>query len=361
MFSFQCLIWIAQCHKSWRSFLRTRNNYKYRRRKSMGDTQAAVLESHLYWQRRRQTILKSLENMETLASTQTVTALRSGILQPGCACTTATSHSSNSSSSASCSTCPPLLHHPSISSPSLPCTCTSLREHCPPCKSRRHVPNCRPRPITQHQPSCARHQVCKNGLSATLPRNTVFHSKSVKFVGLPPSSPTASSPVSTQSFVSSRKALAPVPVSLSLTFKSPESKLPAKNQSPVELTLFSGSSTGDSQILVSQFDPALNSWSVGMKSSPHNNPPLPPRRTTMVNGRGTRRGSAAVGECRACLRPAGQALRRPPTLATNGQTADGVFRPLPPACFCSLLSFPLLGLHLDLFSLSFAFPHFAVL
>ena len=81
----------------------------------------------------------------------------------------------------------------------------------------------------------------------------------------------------------------------------------------------------------------------------------------MVNGRGARRGSAAVGECRACLRPAGQALRRPPTLATNGQTADGVFRPLPPACFCSLLSFPLLGLHLDLFSLSFAFPHFAVL
>ena len=305
--------------------IRTRNNYKYRRRKSLGDTQAAVLESHLYWQRRRQTILKSLENMETIAITRTVSALRADTLQPGCACTTATSHSSNSSSSASCSTCPPLLHHPSLTSPSLPCTCTSLREHCPPCRSRRHVPNCRPRPITQHQPSCARHQVCKvqNGLSATLPRNTVFHSKSVKFVGLPPSSPTASSPVSTQSFVSSRKALAPG-LSLSLTSTSTQSK--NATGSPVELTLVSGSSTGDSQILVSQFDPALNSWSVGMKSSPHN-PPLPPRRT-MVNGRGGRRGSASSGECRACLRPA-QALRRPPTLVTNGQTAaDGVLHSL---------------------------------
>ena len=219
-------------NKSWRLFIRTRNNYKYRRRKSLGDTQAAALESHLYWQRRRQTILKSLENMETIASTRTVSALRADTLQPGCACTTATSHSSNSSSSASCSTCPPLLHHPSLlSSPSLPCTCTSLREHCPPCRSRRHVPNCRPRPITQHQPSCARHQVCskvQNGLSATLPRNTVFHSKSVKFVGLPPSSPTASSPVSTQSFVSSRKALAPGPSfslrTLTLTQKSKKEK-----------------------------------------------------------------------------------------------------------------------------------------
>ena len=167
--------------------------------------------------------------------------------------------------------------------------------------------------------------MCKvqNGLSATLPRNTVFHSKSVKFVGLPPSSPTASSPVSTQSFVSSRKALAPGPHSLSLTLTSTQSK--KTKGSPAELTLVSGSSTGDSQILVSQFDPALNSWSVGMKSSPHN-PPLPPRRT-MVNGRGGRRGSASSGECRACLRPA-QALRRPPTLVTNGQTADGVFRSL---------------------------------
>ena len=205
-------------HKSWRFVIRTRNNYKYRRRKSMGDSQAAALESHLYWQRRRQTILKSLENMESIGGLQ----MRADTLQPGCSCTTATSHSSNSSSSASCSTCPPLLQHPTlISSPSLPCTCTSLREHCPPCRSRRHVPNCRPRPIVQqqHQASCVRHQVCKvqNGLSATLPRNTVFHSKSVKFVGLPPSSPTASSPVSTQSFVSSRKALAPR-ICLSLTF-----------------------------------------------------------------------------------------------------------------------------------------------
>ena len=253
--------------------------------------------------------------------------MRADTLQPGCSCTTATSHSSNSSSSASCSTCPPLLQHPTlISSPSLPCTCTSLREHCPPCRSRRHVPNCRPRPIVQqqHQASCVRHQVCKvqNGLSATLPRNTVFHSKSVKFVGLPPSSPTASSPVSTQSFVSSRKALAPGPSLLSLTtLTSTQSK--TTKGSPVELTLVSGSSTGDSQILVSQFDPALNSWSVGMKSSPHN-PPLPPRRT-MVNGRGGRRSSASSGECRACLRPS-QTLQRPPTLVTNGQTADGVLR-----------------------------------
>ena len=310
-------------HKSWRLAIRTRNNYKYRRRKSMGDTQAAALESHLYWQRRRQTILKSLENMESIGGLQ----MRADTLQPGCSCTTATSHSSNSSSSASCSTCPPLLQHPTlISSPSLPCTCTSLREHCPPCRSRRHVPNCRPRPIVaQHQASCVRHQVCKvqNGLSATLPRNTVFHSKSVKFVGLPPSSPTASSPVSTQSFVSSRKALAPQ-ICLSLT-------LPLSNQtmnSLRELTLVAGSSTGDSQILVSQFDPALNSWSVGMKSSPHN-PPLPPRRTTLVNGRangGLRVPVATPGECKACLRP--QALRRPPTLVPNGQTADGVFRPL---------------------------------
>ena len=262
--------------------------------------------------------------METIASTRTVSALRADTLQPGCACTTATSHSSNSSSSASCSTCPPLLHHPSLlSSPSLPCTCTSLREHCPPCRSHRHVPNCRPKPITQHQSSCARH-----GLSATLPRNTVFHSKSVKFVGLPPPSPTASSPVSTQSFVSSRKALAPGPSFSHKTFTSAESNK-KKRHSPAELTLVSGSSTGDSQILVSQFDPALNSWSVGMKSSPRSNPPLPPRRTTMVNGHGHgRRGSASSsGECRACLRPAAQALRRPPTLVTNGQTADGVFRP----------------------------------
>ena len=96
-----------------------------------------------------------------------------------------------------------------------------------------------------------------------------------------------------------------------------------------ELTLVAGSSTGDSQILVSQFDPALNSWSVGMKSSPHN-PPLPPRRTTLVNGRanGGLRVPVATpgGECKACLRP--QALRRPPTLVPNGQAADGVFRPL---------------------------------
>ena len=198
----------------------------------MGDTQAAALESHLYWQRRRQTILKSLENMESIGGLQ----MRADTLQPGCSCTTATSHSSNSSSSASCSTCPPLLQHPTlISSPSLPCTCTSLREHCPPCRSRRHVPNCRPRPIVQqqHQASCVRHQVCKvqNGLSATLPRNTVFHSKSVKFVGLPPSSPTASSPVSTQSFVSSRKALAPricLSLSFSLAFEQPNDEFPER-------------------------------------------------------------------------------------------------------------------------------------
>ena len=90
---------MVDMHKSWRLMIRTRNNYKYRRRKSLGDTQAAALESHLYWQRRRQTILKSLENMETIASTRTVSALRADTLQPGCACTTATSHSSTSSSS----------------------------------------------------------------------------------------------------------------------------------------------------------------------------------------------------------------------------------------------------------------------
>ena len=75
-----------------------------------------------------------------------------------------------------------------------------------------------------------------------------------------------------------------------------------QNINCLEVTLLgAGSSTGDSQILFSQYDPIQKSWSNALR--PSQRPPLPPRRAS-TRLTSTRRVTTSTAECAACSRPA---------------------------------------------------------